>query len=454
MRKTQLTVVALVTLVITGVFMMPQQASAAQWPNESAMACDGGSLRRSFIYDPGVCNAIASHLWASDQFLNYFGTDRGHGRFDRNFLVWAPIIRAFNGNDLWTFCGSRNTPPHGFCPTNDIRTNLVSVAIGDGMVTAKRWGGQFIGVYCANYSPHAGTAAGPIPKIRGTKYLDVNRNGARDPGEPGLAGWTIELYFNGTRVLTTTTAANGTYEFPLNANLGSMWDGTYQVREQQQDGYIQTAAPPAFFIPLHVGDAVFGGRDFGNYRFKTLAGQATALLVVAEGAGSHSVSDTGPASVREDATPYELDEHVVSHEQLGLGSVHTLHAGVFMSGGEPVVVRSSASTWINELTIALPAGDLLEMRGVRSDSSSTCAASEGSVRISYLSIGGNQLSPGDAEPEPDTRIDLPGGGFLVLNSQSTPLDVDQGQIVMAARLIVPGAFDIIIGYAESAITNC
>src|SRR5581483_12406770 len=32
-----------------------------------------------------------------------------------------------------------------------------------------------------------------IPLIRGTKYNDLNVNGVRDPGEPGLAGWTLYL---------------------------------------------------------------------------------------------------------------------------------------------------------------------------------------------------------------------------------------------------------------------
>lgn len=69
--------------------------------------------------------------------------------------------------------------------------------------------------------------------INGLKFNDLNADGVKDAGEPGLSGWTIFLDANGNRQkdtgeLTTVTAADGSYSFP---NLPA---GTHIVGEIQQ----------------------------------------------------------------------------------------------------------------------------------------------------------------------------------------------------------------------------
>lgn len=54
--------------------------------------------------------------------------------------------------------------------------------------------------------------------IHGTKWHDLNANGVKDSGEPGLPGWTIFLDQNQSGTLDagerwTTTGANGDYAF-------------------------------------------------------------------------------------------------------------------------------------------------------------------------------------------------------------------------------------------------
>ena len=102
-------------------------------------------------------------------------------------------------------------------------------------------------------------------RLRGVKYHDQNGNGARDPGEPGLAGWTFHFSVSSPTVQTAVSAADGTwtsddeYREGLNA----------QVWEDPQDGWQQTE-PPA-------GDNWLGPIDdtvvhFGNARWLKIAG--------------------------------------------------------------------------------------------------------------------------------------------------------------------------------------
>ena len=91
--------------------------------------------------------------------------------------------------------------------------------------------------------------------ITGIKFNDLNCNGQRDSGEPGLPGWTITLN-NGD---VATTNALGVYSFP------NLLPGTYVVSEVQQTGWTQTfpTAPGTHTVNVTAGQTV-SGIDFGN----------------------------------------------------------------------------------------------------------------------------------------------------------------------------------------------
>src|SRR3989441_681901 len=80
----------------------------------------------------------------------------------------------------------------------------------------------------------------------GVKFNDLNGNGVKDPGEPGLTGWTILAYTdgNGDGTLSATEAvavpaataitdATGAYTLTLNP-------GTYVVCEVLQSGWFES----------------------------------------------------------------------------------------------------------------------------------------------------------------------------------------------------------------------
>ncbi|MEG4283238.1 DUF4347 domain-containing protein [Microcoleus sp. A006_D1] len=120
-----------------------------------------------------------------------------------------------------------------------------------------------------------------VGKISGIKFNDLNRSGTQDAGESPLPGWTIYLDANnnGTQEATETVAVTdvaGKYQFT------NLLAGTYNVREVQQPGWIQTLpaanpATPTISTALQV--AVTSGSDsqnnnFGNFfQTSTISGQ-------------------------------------------------------------------------------------------------------------------------------------------------------------------------------------
>ncbi len=100
--------------------------------------------------------------------------------------------------------------------------------------------------------------------VSGYKVNDLNGNGVWDGGEPGIAGWTIELYRDGELVATTTTGADGSYSFSVCEG------GSYEVREATPDGWTPIA-PTSFSFTAASGVPVTDV-DFFNFECFTVSG--------------------------------------------------------------------------------------------------------------------------------------------------------------------------------------
>jgi len=106
-----------------------------------------------------------------------------------------------------------------------------------------------------------------LVRVSGMKFEDLNGNGARDAGEPGIDGWTIRLMNGATEVARTVTAADGSYSF------AGVAPGSYTVEEVLQPGWTQSYPPSGTHtITLASGDAGASNLDFGNYRATGLSG--------------------------------------------------------------------------------------------------------------------------------------------------------------------------------------
>ncbi|WP_372666838.1 SdrD B-like domain-containing protein [Amycolatopsis kentuckyensis] len=256
-----LVVFSVVLLTVFG--LAPTASAAVLWPDEQAMITTS-TYRSTYVYDVGVGNAISAEQFAQPAVTAFY---RAQGGFDRNFMYWAPIVAIDRPHEGWKAC-TGNTG--GLC--QDVRdgNQLIDAEIATGQIHVKYWNGAFIGVACGNWN-HGGT--GPVPVISGAKYEDVNGDGVRQAGEPGLAGWTIDLSYHGTVVETATTDAAGGYSFSLDAERFPVAAGTYTLSERPQPGWVQSHAPAPVTVGYGAGAANFGGNDFGNYRPATIGGR-------------------------------------------------------------------------------------------------------------------------------------------------------------------------------------
>lgn len=116
---------------------------------------------------------------------------------------------------------------------------------------------SFVGLTADRYVivDNASCPVSTTGSISGMKYNDLNRNGKKDLGEPGLAGWTIRLR-QGNAVVTTVTDANGSYGFT------NLTPGTYRIREVHQNGWKRMSKNPKPIVL--VAGAVVTDVNFGN----------------------------------------------------------------------------------------------------------------------------------------------------------------------------------------------
>ena len=133
----------------------------------------------------------------------------------------------------------------------------------------------------------AQSAPQALIEVTGVKFNDLNSNGVRDPGEPGLPGWTIYIDLDndavpGVNDPAVVTGAAGDYDIVANIPTG-----TYRVREVPQAGWTQTS--PAVFIV--VPGEIYSDVNFGNHQTAAPAAPADVpesdtILLIGAGIGA------------------------------------------------------------------------------------------------------------------------------------------------------------------------
>jgi hypothetical protein len=105
----------------------------------------------------------------------------------------------------------------------------------------------------------------------GMKFEDLDADGVKDAGEPGLSGWTIFVDYDddGTADAgepSAVTAADGTYL------ITGINPGTWKVKEVAQVGWTCSYPSPCYHQETFTSSAALTDNDFGNYQYATKSG--------------------------------------------------------------------------------------------------------------------------------------------------------------------------------------
>ena len=201
-----------------------------------------------------------------------------------------------------------------------------------------------------NWAPTAnvtgGTGTGAIGNL---VWIDANANGSRDPGESGLGGVTVSIYYdsnndgvvdsiflgavdqNGvTGTGTTTTNSDGSYVFH------DLPKGIYEIVGTPPSGYTQTGDPDATLdnqttapILLAPGD-VYVNADFGYQPTAGTSGTVSGTIWLDADADS-----TGPAG-----TPGGTDTSELTMQGVTVVLIKDLDGDGVRDSGEPIIARA------------------------------------------------------------------------------------------------------------------
>jgi len=108
-------------------------------------------------------------------------------------------------------------------------------------------------------------AVPPKNKLFGYKFYDANHNAKMDPGESGIAGWTIYLegtYLGSTIKLEKKTDSTGYYEF------SALPVGTWTLTEEHKSKWIEATSSP--FTVFTLCGKTRGPYNFGNFEVVTI----------------------------------------------------------------------------------------------------------------------------------------------------------------------------------------
>jgi hypothetical protein len=129
--------------------------------------------------------------------------------------------------------------------------------------------------------------------VSGLKFNDLNGNGVRDAGEPGLSGVTITLSLTGTTPRTVVTGSDGTFSFT------AVPFGSYSVSETVPAGFQQTApaAPGTLTALVDFGHQTVAGLAFGNRAVPAIGSIAGTKFNDVNGNGTRDPGEAGVSGI-------------------------------------------------------------------------------------------------------------------------------------------------------------
>lgn len=198
--------------------------------------------------------------------------------------VSRSAVTDVNGNFLFT-----NVTPGPYFLVETAPTGFTQTTPASGFITVTSVsGGSSINNVFGNFR---GILTGTIS---GTKFLDTNGNGVRDPGEVGQPNVTFTISGPlGFTPRTVVTGSDGTFTFT------GVPFGTYTVTETVPAGFRQTlpAAPGTRPATLNVTTRTVAGLVFGNQALVTPASISGSKFIDVNGNGVLDAGEPGGAGV-------------------------------------------------------------------------------------------------------------------------------------------------------------
>ncbi len=223
--------------------------------------------------------------------------------------------------------------------------------------------------------------------IGGQKFNDLNNDGLKTAGEPGLANWTIQLYtFDAFRfahpeiyglndgfiaTVTTTTDVSGNFTF---SDLGP---GTYRIREINQAGWTQTSTNPAD-VSLVSGTPV--AVQFGNHQDPPTIVKSPSLSITKSntivGFTNPGKTVTYTVVVTNAAAATDIAKNVILTDTLpnGFTFVDTGLATKTTSLGDLAIGQSKTLTYVVQINGFQPAGTYINTASAKGDNTTTVIA--------------------------------------------------------------------------------
>lgn len=187
---------------------------------------------------------------------------------------------------------------------------------------------------------------------------------------------------------------------------------------------------------------------------QSVAGQATAATVNTPAAGSQTFARaTLPQAGGMENS--DVDNAGVSNT-LGAAGLTSITTGQIDQGLVSVTASAEAAD-VNILNGLIAAKAVLSLATSYANGTRATSESDGSTLLSLV-IGG--VSYADGAPAPNTRVELPGVGYVVLNEQisssdgvhSTSLTVNMIHVYLVNALTGASAGEIVVGAATSTAT--
>jgi len=147
-----------------------------------------------------------------------------------------------------------------------------------------------------------GIPAGPIGSVTGIVFLDLDSDGVRDPGEPGIPGVSVLLTTSAGQVITATTDADGVYNF-LNAAAGNATVDV--VNSTLPAGLTQTAGTDPSSVNVIANTVTSAGIDGYNAGPpSTINGSVTGTIFLdTNGSGAQDPGEPGLPGVQVTINP-------------------------------------------------------------------------------------------------------------------------------------------------------